>query len=307
MKKVLLALLIFSSVGFARKVTVLSVEKLTDKSEGAFYFPHFSPKGDRVLYSSASYKGLWIYDLASKASRQLNSYSGAGYEPSFTADGESLVFTKDEFRDMKRYSSLVKYDIQKAQENTIEPAVRNLGAVKISGGNLYYTKGGKLSMQSMTKGGSMRTESVTPLVYLQDRQIVVNQGGSERRLEPLGKGIYVWVSLSPDKKGILFTYGNKGTFICDLEGNIKASLGKLNYPSFSPDGSFVLGMNDKDDGNQYTESDLLMVSSDGAERYQLTDTKDQLEMYPEFSPSGDRVVYHTEDGSIYLMNIKISE
>ena len=64
-------------------------------------------------------------------------------------------------------------------------------------------------------------------------------------------------------------------------------------------------MNDKDDGSKFLSSDIFVVSADGVNRIQLTNTSDKIEMYPEWSPKSDKIVFNTDAGEIYLMNIAI--
>lgn len=79
-------------------------------------------------------------------------------------------------------------------------------------------------------------------VSVKNQKMVLNQNGTETVLTPNGADeSYYWVSLSPDGQRILYTTAHHGTFVCNLEGEIEASLGHLNAPKWA-DNNEVYGM-----------------------------------------------------------------
>jgi Tol biopolymer transport system component len=142
-----------------------------------------------------------------------------------------------------------------------------------------------------------------PVVTTEKGNLVIHQDGEKRILKPLGEGHYIWPSLSPDKKRLLFTKSGDGTYISDLNGNIEVSLGYANAPQWSPDGRWVSYMDDKDDGHQYLSSEIYITSIDGETRYQLTESK-SIDMFPSWSPDGTKIAFHTTRSEIYLIHLK---
>ncbi|MBI9032805.1 hypothetical protein JEZ13_12510, partial [bacterium] len=65
-------------------------------------------------------------------------------------------------------------------------------------------------------------------------------------------------------------------------------------------------MVDKDDHEQVVASEIFAKTKDGKKTIKLTDTPDIHEMYPEWSPKGDEIVFSSNDGNIYLMRIKVN-
>ena len=96
-------------------------------------------------------------------------------------------------------------------------------------------------------------------------------------LKPHGDVNYIWSSLSPNKKYILFNT-LYGTAICDLSGKELVNLGNINAPVWYGN-DYVVGMNDQHDGYFITSSEIMMASVDGVERVALTKAEDMGDFY----------------------------
>lgn len=66
-------------------------------------------------------------------------------------------------------------------------------------------------------------------------------------------------------------------------------------------------MDDKDDGFNYVSSDVIVVSVDGKLKFNITDSNSQIEMYPEWSSKGDRIVYNNLDGEIFIAELEFQK
>jgi Tol biopolymer transport system component len=79
-------------------------------------------------------------------------------------------------------------------------------------------------------------------------------------------------------------------------------LGRRDAPSWTRSGNWIVYMDDKDDGHQILSSDLWAVTPDGKSAVQLTTTDRILEMYPQCSPTENKIVCSTMGGEIYLLS-----
>ncbi len=61
-------------------------------------------------------------------------------------------------------------------------------------------------------------------------------------------------------------------------------------------------MNDIDNGEILLSSSLVAASIDG-KVYQTLTTPDLIAMYPAVSPDGKQIVFNTERGDLYLLNV----
>ena len=123
-------------------------------------------------------------------------------------------------------------------------------------------------------------------------------------LKPHGDVNYIWSSLSPNKKYILFNT-KCGTAVCDLEGNEIINFGNLNAPVWFGN-DYVVGMNDMHDGYFITSSNIVIVSLDGVERELLTDNAEKA-YFPNVDAATGRIVYNTDAGDIRMMQLNLTE
>ncbi len=305
---ILLAVIIFNVSVTAQSVIVLSNKSITSFSDGQFYFPKSNPAGSKIFFTSTNYKGLWYYDTGSKIIRQVNNYSGAGYKFRFGEGGNKILFRKVKYINKKKFTSLAVIDLVKRKESVLIPEARKLKVIDFTGEDAFVKLENKIQFLSITKSKLKKNKlTVKPKVDIENRDIVVYQNGKRKVLQPLGKGIYLWPSISPDGTKLLFTFGGNGTYISDLDGNILTNIGYANYPSWSPDGKWILFMKDKDDGYNFTGSDLYVIKADGSKEIQLTSSDDVIELYPSWLPDNSGIVYNTSSGIVYLMKLKISD
>ncbi len=308
MKKIILILTLFS-LSFAQNVKVESINEIQTGDEH-FYFAKFNPNGEEIVFSKDGYKGLYSYNIEKKSITKLNDYDGAGYEPTFSKDGETVFFRTDNFVGGRRFSTLISQNIEKKSEQIILKNQRNLLPPKLSQNekiNFMLNDDLKSVQQNSLKKGLAISNSNDIFVHIYNTKISLTQNGKTQILDPIGNGNYIWPQLSPDGKKILFTDVNSGTYISNLNGDILVKLGKANSPKWSPDGNWISYMIDKDDGHRITDSEIFIVSSDGKNKFQLTNTNNQIEMYPSWSPDSQKLVYHNALGNIFIMNLKITK
>ncbi len=295
------------SFTLAQNINVLGTVIVSDGNDHNFTAPQFSPDGGKILFSEAGFKGLWLYDISKKSLNQLNDLAGAGYEPVFSPDGQKIYFRTDNYIEYKRYSSLAMQTIDDKQVDYLAKDVRRLSTpALIDKQTVVYRQDKSLNAVNTGSKEKMLVKNVTDTYgFTEDQKIVLVSNGVRKEMTPVGKGNYIWLSLAPDKTKMLFTVAGGGTFISDLNGNILVKLGKANAPKWSPDGNWILYMVDKDDGHTMTASDIWAVTTDGVTKVQLTNTNDDIEMYPNWSPAMDKIVYETFGGKIAFINIEI--
>jgi len=293
-------LVTFSLNLFGQKIAVNKIEKLDLSDTGAFFYPQFSPDGNKLYFTSANYHGMWQLDLPTSQLAQINNYSGAGLSPVFTQNGEYLIFKKEEYLKHKKYSSIVAYNLKTKSETVLEETNRSLTLPFLStSGELVYKK--KNKYYSFKQDLSDKTEKFTGKIIDSNKSnLILLENGSPNTLNVSVDTKFLWASLSPDQSKILFTKAGTGTFISDLLGNILVELGNANAPVWSPDGKWVVYMDDEDNGYHYTSSEIFIISENGTQKLQVTNTDNEIEMYPKWAPSGDKIVFNTNTGIIKI-------
>ncbi len=279
--------------------------KMISLLDKGFFKAKFVPTGDKLIVSSENDKGLAVYDFKNDVVEHLTSKQGAGMYPKFTPDGKYVAYQTHEFKNRRRLTSLFLQDIT---EKIIVPVVtdkRDIKLLSVDNSNVYYVEGDVVKAFDISGKKTVKNPKNIRIAFTDNNlNLSLYSDGVKTNINPQGDGNYIWVSLSPDKKKILYNYPKKGAFIADLTGKTIKELGKLDAAQWSNDGKWIIGMEDYDDGHKYTKSDILMVSPDGKIKKNLTENSDLIALYPNISNDNKKVVYNTEDGRVYLMKIK---
>lgn len=301
-KKILLIAFAINIPLFPQLVKLGEQTKIkSDKLTQCFY-PKFSSDDSQIIFTSENYKGLYTYNIKSKQTKIISEENGTGYKPLIVDD--NIIFRNSEFINGKKHHSVFLTDINSNQIKTIETGKRRISIPnQIVSKALTLIENSSLNKKNIFTNKLSKTNQISKAIYSENDHLYLVQNENVKDLSPLGKGVYVWESFSHDGKKIIFTYGNKGTFICDLNGNILQNIADARYPKFSPDDKYVLFMRDRDDGYNYVSSELFVYSLINQKEIQLTNTSDKIEMYPEWSHNQQNIAYNTSDGNIYIAQI----
>ncbi len=148
-------------------------------------------------------------------------------------------------------------------------------------------------------------DAATLRVDNENLELNLYRNGEKVVLKPHGDVNYIWSSLSPNQKMILFNT-KYGTAICDLDGKEIINLGQDFDAPVWYGNDYVVGMDDNHDGYYFTESSIMMASVDGSVVKRLS-TPEGMGMYPNVDAESGRIVYATENGEIRLMQINLTE
>ena len=313
MRKIILLTLMIFSLTFGQNIKVLETKILVQKEHNKeFSFPTFSPQGDKVLFTSAGYQGLWIYDIETTSIKNLNNLKGAGYQPVFSEDGNKVFFRYDKMIKKRKYSSIAYQDIQNLKIQNLIKEEREISPPKfLKNEVIVYKKNNKQVTFSYENDNQVcllkKTVTKSINAFTENSNLYLEKDGKKTIINPVGEGHYIWGSLSPNNDKIVFTLAGKGTFVTDLQGKVELTLTNANYPGWSKDGKWIVFMEDIDDGHQVISSEIKVTNLKTAKTFQLTSTKNKLEMYPTWSQKENNIVYHTNSGNIEMLKLEIQE
>lgn len=296
--------LILIGSSFAQSISVLETKQLPIESFEESYYPFFSKDDSQVFFSKQNYEGLYAFKLADNVTSKITDFAGAGYNPLLLED-EAILYRSHKIVNGRKYQSVVSHDLKNATETVLQKDIRELQIPNQMVSNslvlLKNKRPEKVEFESMnlSKLGNLKKS-----IYVEDNNLNLIEENQTKTINPLGKGVYVWESISRDGEMILFTFGNQGAFICDLEGNILDSIEEAHYPKFSPNGKFISYMIDKDNGTDYISSDIFVYSIDQKKSYAITQTDNRIEMYPNWSNDGNKLIYNTIDGQLFISTLQ---
>lgn len=303
MKKIFLMILFIGITIQAQKVSVIEDKPITSLKEGSFFYPIVTPDGNNLLFSREDRKGLWIKNLSTGKTQKISNATASGFEPVFTSDGSSILFRENKIVNGKIYSSLKSFDLISKTISLKEENIRDLKILKnannLSQSYLTNNETKQLAGKSLQKKNA---EEISVTVDL--NKIVLYKNGEKKYLAPMGDVYYLWPSISPDKTKLLFTAAGKGTYISDLQGTIIKKIGYANYPSWSPDGNWVLFMKDIDNGEVVISSEIYLANINTGKYFNLTEQQKEIALYPTWGSTLEEIFYNTDRGQIRKLKLK---
>lgn len=300
---VFLLLVFLSMNGSGQELRMRSVVKVRGEDSGTYMLAGTVPGSRLLLVTSEGYKGLSLLDSRRGKIRQISSDAGAGYEPAITEDGKSVIYRSDAFAEQKKYTSLYKYDLVTGETATLLDKERGVMPAALSG-NRIFIKSESRSRVETSGYESLKGAGDDIFVVIEDLIPVLYAGGERKPLKPSGEGYYIWVSLSPDKSKIVYSFQGRNTFICNTEGRILYDAGKINAPKWLND-NIIVGMDDKDDGYRVVSSEIVYYSLPAEKRSYLTATGNRTEMYPFPFSGGKKLAFCTDKGEIFIMKLRV--
>ena len=299
MKKLLLFFLVIAQIALAQQVNVLSIEKIKATDTGGYFYPKISPDNQFILMTRGNYSGLYQYSPVSKSLKTLNEDPGAGYKVQISDDGNTVLYNKTELIRKLRHNSLISQTISNGEKKVLVAPTREQITGKMVNSNPVSVKN-----RSLVKSNSVKPTDNLYLITIENQKMVLYKNGVRAELTPSGANAsYIWPSISPDNKNIVYTVTGKGTYVCSVTGKNVTSLGKLNAPSWAGN-RYVVGMDDRDDGEKLISSSLIITSIDGKLRKKLETPTGINAMYPSASKDGSRIAFNTDRGEVYLMQVE---
>lgn len=277
--------------------------KLLDISDTGIFKSISGVKNDLIILTGSNEKGLLLYRPGTEKIIRLNNIENAGSRFFLDETEEFIVFQTNSINEFRRYSQIQIQNLK--NENKIYPItdkIRNLKLIGVNGGSVIYTDENKLVSYELKSGRTVENPGEIAVAYSDnDLNLVLYTKGERKLLNPKGNGDYIWVSLSPDKRSILFHKVTSGTYVCGLNGEIISELGHVSHPKWSDDGKFILGTEEKDNGHQYISSDIIIINSKRWDRINLTPDTDIIALNPVFSSKKDKIYFNDERGRFFVI------
>jgi len=285
----------------AQNVEVIETKLVQLEKDKEAFYPRFANNDDNILYTSSNYIGLFSYNLVSGTSKTITEKKGAGYNPIILSD--NVIYRSFVIETGKKNHSISSANIISGEKEVLVSNKRHLKLPsQLYNEEILFIEKSKPLYKEINSITLKKSNLPNKAVYVEnDNLLLVDE--TVNTINPLGKGIYVWESISRDGSKLLFTFENKGAFITDLEGNIITNIKDAHYPRFSPNGKFISYMVDIDDRYNYISSDIYVYSIDLEQSFKITNTNDKIEMYAEWSNSGDKLIYHTTEGELYISTL----
>jgi hypothetical protein len=294
--------LFFASFSGCAQVQIISTEKLQLPESGKFYHPRLDNSGSLLLLTSENYKGLKLYNLKNKEMMFISEEDGAGYSAVISDDGETVLFTQNEYIGNRLYTGLMAYHVPKGVTDHLAPAARELSMISATKGQLAFQTDGQLKTATISSGISALSGIAG--VDIEDRKLMVYTGNQAKKLDPFENESYIWPSVSPGRTQILAYAMGKGAFICDMEGKLIKELGNIEAPVWVTD-DYITGMITKSDGHQILAAEIVILNVHSGKKLSVS-PRGVISMYPSVSGAAHKIAFHSSEGEIYLISFDLN-
>jgi Tol biopolymer transport system component len=286
--------------------TTILAQQAANKIAGGFgevyMAPVYSPDGSMLAFSSANYKGIWIYSFSDESLTQITDEAAAGYGFSWSQDSRNILSRVAEYQEMKRLNAVKIFDVQTGESVNLSGYTASMPVIpQWSGADskvVTYTG----SKTEYPTGKLAKAGANSRSAFVLGSKIIL--GDSQKELEPFKDAELLNVNLSPDGNKIAFEVLGGNMYVINYDGTGLTDIGKGYRPMWSPDSKSLVYMLTEDDGHAFTASELFIVNADGSGRKQITSTPDKIEMNPSFSPDGKNIAFdEVTEGAIYILKI----
>lgn len=278
MRKTILLVVItlMSVIAQAQILKTVSMQQIATPSNVEGKVVGISPKGDYLLLTDMSNKGLIRYDLGTQATTVITEADAAGWDVQISQDGNLITY-----RQRHDNNPLIRYDIMQ-----------------------YSMTDGKAMVRAQAQRGTAQLVAAnanSTVAVNEDLHLVLNHNGKNIVLTPNGtEEAYNWPSISPDGSKILYYVSGRGCFVCDINGNHVQKIANHCRAAQWYDNNTIVGMADEDNGTVLTASAIVVYTLDG--KSQILVGKDMMAIYP-FATEG-KIAFSTAAGEMYLMQVK---
>ena len=294
MKKTFLAIALMATLGVnAQILNVGTTTKVAVPENVKVSTAQLSHDGKWVVISRQSSVGLDKLDLATSKMTRISD-TGIGFDLRIAGDNKTVIYRESELRDNnRRYTTLKSVNVASGLTSTVSGATRNTFAFAADAARVLSAN-----------AGSRTSEALRPVASINRGRLCVTVNGVTNVIAPQGTTgqSYLWPSVSPDGKKVLYYLCGEGAFVCNLDGSNPVSVGMMRAPKWY-NNNIVVGMHDEDNGDYVTGSKLVASSVDGKVKQDLTQVS-SMAMYPSVAANGSKVSFVTPAGELFILNIK---
>lgn len=240
--------------------------------------PVISADGKTLLISADDHTGLSAINLADGKISVIDTAGGAGFHPVFSTDGTTVYYRTANLIDGLMHRDLRSFNLATNAAEQLDSYTREDIDMDAEAGKANYAIADYKTIKRVCNG--IET-TVSPLADAHS---------------------YLWASLSPDGKHMLFVEPFKGVYIAAADGSSPRRIAaKGDFPAWASNNIVVYTVS-HDDGYVILDSTLKATDITTGETTDLTGN-DVVVGESTAAPDGT-VIYTTVEGNIFKLSVK---
>lgn len=301
-------IVLFNNLLFSQSTFTVTKKTTLSSAEQYLLLPKWSPDGNFIAAAGKNYGAIWVCDIKTKNWKQLVEENGAGWDFAWSPDSKNIAFRGNVFL-KKRKKTTIKYvNITSGKGRKIVEYDRNFSTPKwITNHHIAFLHQDEYKLVSISPDQVLQDElnrRPQNICLASDKGIFTKLNRGEIELLAPLEGQTFNASFSPDGQMILYEKPNKEIFILPAGAASGQLIAHGEMPAWSPDGKYIVYATPKDDGHRFVSSDIFICDALGNKAQNITQTDDALELRPDWSPDGKRIICEA-NGKIILIDLKM--
>lgn len=318
MKKILFtAAVLLTQVVSAQSLKEGKISNVTNLTKDMVMYenPKWSPDGTKIAYTELGYNNLYVIDANGGKRTQISSDTGVGYRYQWSADSKEILVRDTRWE--KTATGMTRSHAAWAVDMQGKKVRMSQDSEYMQPASWRYTARGNkrivcpdAQVIDMPQVQALPKALVARTVALPSNKVSFYADGENLyKIDANGKkslinaGPSYCPALSPDGKKVAF---NQVDDVCvmNIDGTGKVVIGRGFNPTWVNDSQIVFEVT-SDDGHVYTSGELYIANINGTGVKAITSTPDMIEMNPNVSPDGSKIVFSSfTDGQIYVADLK---
>lgn len=301
---IIMTLLMIVSTSFSQVKFQAADKKIISLNNQYLIAPRWSPDGNYIAAAGANYGSIWLFNVKTEKWKRLVEENAAGWDFDWSPDSKNIAYRANILKNFLKQTAIKFVNISTGKIVPVTEYERDFSPPRwVNADVIAFLHNDKLQTVSASRNSTAKLRANIPqkniCLFSSDGIYARAQNHSIRLLEPL-KGQTMNASYSPDGATILFQKPGSKIFSYHEASQTVKFITEGEMPAWSPDGKYIVFANPMDDGHRFISSDIIICDAAGKNKQAITQTDDDLEMRPHWSPDGNKIVCDSK-GKIILI------
>ncbi|MBK8947021.1 MAG: hypothetical protein IPM32_17375 [Ignavibacteriae bacterium] len=286
------------------KLEIVENKILVDKSIGRFRNPQFSIDGKKVFFTTEDFNEIWFYDLSNDAINKLVSLPQCGFNFQISKNGDVLYFRNKVTKGKKSFS-ILSYEINTKKIDVIYNSDFRLSPPILADSLIYFVE------NEIPKNVNLLNKTISdafnkPFFFVENNVLKkvdnkIDTLNIPNNIKPI-ECFY-----SKDLENIFVLTNTIGFLLYNKIGEPINIIKDAGFISKLFKSNLLVFTKEKYDDQKLSYSKMFIGFIDSDKEFEiLTDEKYQ-KLYPDWSPTKNKIVFATEYGDIRIITFNITK